>query len=629
VEEKMNIKQRKVLLAILDAFLVNIAFILGLLIRFEGSVPSEFFAAYYKLALPFTVVWLLSFYIFRLYHRLWKYASIGELTAIIGAVSVGTLANIALTYFITLGTDVVVPRSIFVLLWILNTVFIGGSRLGWRIFRDTFIVKRRVNGGLPILIVGAGDAGAMVAREIRNHYAPQFNPVGFIDDAPEKQGLKLLDIPVLGTREDIPHIVEEYAVQQIIIAIPSAPRKEIKKIVEICQETKAKVKILPGVYDLIDGKVSLKQIRDVEVEDLLGRDPVSVNLEEIAGYLKGRVVAVTGAGGSIGSELCRQIARFEPKELILLDIYENSLYDVQLELEYKYKNLKLQVNVADIKDKPAVEKIFKNSRPDVVFHAAAHKHVPLMENNPAEAVKNNIIGTKVLAELAGSLGIKIFVFISTDKAVNPTSVMGASKRVAEMVVQHYNALSSTKFAVVRFGNVLASKGSVIPIFKQQIARGGPVTVTHPEMTRYFMTISEAVQLVIQAGAMAKGGEIFVLDMGEPVKIVDLARTLIKLSGFEPEKDIEIVYTGIRPGEKLYEEILTKQEGIAATRHERIFVSKRESNDAGLLETYLVRLSKKGSMIDDEEEVKMLEVHVPVYRKFTYTKQYGYLIMGKF
>ena len=392
------------------------------------------------------------------------------------------------------------------------------------------------------------------------------------------------------------------------------------QVYAICQEAKVKVKTLPGVYDLIDGKVSVKDIRDVDVEDLLGREPVSVDLESIAGYLEGSVVLVTGAGGSIGSELCRQIARFAPRLLILLDNYENSLYEIELELKHTHGTVPLEVQVVDIKDSQAVKGVFEAFRPGVVFHAAAHKHVPLMENNPVSAVKNNIIGTKNVVEGADRWGTGVFISISTDKAVNRTSVMGASKRVSEIIIQHYNTLSRTRFSAVRFGNVLASKGSVVPIFKRQIATGGPVTVTHPEMTRYFMTIPEAVQLVIQAGALAQGGEIFVLDMGEQVKIVDLARTLIKLSGFEPEKDIEIVYTGIRPGEKLYEELLTEKEGVDVTHHERIYVSKIDSYDVAVLEPILIKLSRKNLSMSDKEAIELLEALVPGYKKYSQEDQ---------
>jgi FlaA1/EpsC-like NDP-sugar epimerase len=614
-------KQRKILLILMDGILVNLAYLAALLIRFEGHVPFQYLDTYLDVAIPFTIIWLASFYALKLYHKLWQYASIGELLAIVSAVTVGALANTALMYFLSMGTGIFVPRSIIILLWVLNIVFIGGTRLGWRIFRDNVIVSPKVNnGGMPVLIVGAGDAGAMVARELKSHYRAEYNPIGFLDCDPKKLGLELMGIPVLGDRHLIPELVRQYSVQQVILAIPSAPKKEIREIVEICQEAKVKVRTLPGVYDLIDGKVSVKDIRDVDVEDLLGREPVSVDLESIACYLEGSVVLVTGAGGSIGSELCRQIARFAPGLLILLDNYENSLYEIELELKHSHGTVPLEVQVVDIKDSQAVKGVFEAFRPGVVFHAAAHKHVPLMENNPVSAVKNNIIGTKNLVEAADRWGTSVFISISTDKAVNPTSVMGASKRVSEIIIQHYNTLSRTRFSAVRFGNVLASKGSVVPIFKRQIAAGGPVTVTHPEMTRYFMTIPEAVQLVIQAGALSQGGEIFVLDMGEQVKIVDLARTLIKLSGFEPEKDIEIVYTGIRPGEKLYEELLTEKEGVDVTRHERIYVSKIDSYDVGVLEPILINLSRRNFSMSDKEAIELLEALVPGYKKYSQEDQ---------
>lgn len=602
-------------LAAIDSVLVNLAFFLGLLFTFNGPVPESVVDSYITFSIPLTLIWLASFFTFKLYHKMWEYASIGELVNIVKAVTVGTVCCAVLDYLFIAETAKVLALDFIGLIWTLNFLFIGGSRLAWRIFRDRHLSARNRSRGIPVLIVGAGAAGAMVARELKNHNSTDLFPIGFIDRDKKKHGLQLFGIPVLGDRYDIPRLVKDHSIQEVILAMPSASKKDIRDIIEICQEAKVKVKTLPGVYELIDGKVSVKQIRDIDVEDLLGREPVSVDLESISEYLKGRVVLVTGAGGSIGSELCRQIAWFEPKTLVLLDNYENCLYDVQLELEHTFADLAMEIQVVDIKDKKAVGGVFKKFRPDVVFHAAAHKHVPLMENNAASAVKTNVVGTKNLVEASALCGVDVFIFISTDKAVNPTSVMGASKRLAEIVVQHYNVLSDTRFAAVRFGNVLASKGSVIPIFRQQIARGGPVTVTHPEMTRYFMTIPEAVQLVIQAGAMADGGEIFALDMGEPVNILDLAETVIRLSGFEPYKDIDIVYSGVRPGEKLYEELLTEKEGVNVTRHERIFVSSLENYLVAKLEPFLVKVSTADFPGDDAEAVQILEQLVPGYSKY--------------
>jgi FlaA1/EpsC-like NDP-sugar epimerase len=424
-----------------------------------------------------------------------------------------------------------------------------------------------------------------------------------------------MGLPVIGGREKIPEVIDQYSIQDIVIAIPSAPRSEIAKIIDICKNTKTSTKILPSVADLINGRVSVKSIREVRVEDLLGRDSVEVNLNEIAGYVKDQVVLVTGAGGSIGSELCRQISSYAPKKLLLLGRGENSIYEIELELRKSYPQM-LEALIADIQDRSRMKEVFDLYRPSVVFHAAAHKHVPLMEQNPAEAVKNNIFGTKNVAECADEYGSSHFIMISTDKAVNPTSVMGATKRVAEIFIQGLDRISSTKFVAVRFGNVLGSRGSVIPVFQKQIQEGGPVTVTHPDMVRYFMTIPEAVQLVIQAGALAKGGEIFILDMGEPVKIVDLARNLIRLSGLLPDQDIKIEYTGIRPGEKLFEEILTNEEGISATKHDRILVGKPMNVSWDELQLKLMELQQivaKDKAANRSGEIKKLLCDiVPAY-----------------
>lgn len=603
-------------LILIDAVLVNIALYLALIIRFDGyvEIPAQFMESFYSLAPVFTVIAISCFYALGLYKRLWQYASIGELVVIISAVSIAAAVKVSVTYFIMEGGRLPLPRGVIVLDWMLNVLLIGGSRLGWRLFRDYGLNLNQPKGGKPILIVGAGDAGVLVAKELKNHFNGQINLVGFVDDDPAKQDLKILGVPVLGTRHDIPDLVKRYNIQEIILAIPSAEGKVKREIVDICYETEAEVKTLPGMYDLIEGNVTVNQIRDVQVEDLLGREPVKVDLESISQYLHGQVVLVTGAGGSIGSELCRQILKFSPKKLLLLDICENNVYDIELELKKNSPHAELYPLVKDIRDREAIEQVFKLYRPDVVFHAAAHKHVPLMEANPEEAIKNNVMGTYNVARAADLFGAKKFVLISTDKAVNPTSVMGASKRVAEMVIQHLDKTSATNFVAVRFGNVLGSRGSVVPLFKKQIAEGGPVTVTHEDMVRYFMTIPEAVQLVIQAGAMAKGGEIFILDMGEPVKIMDLAKSLIKLSGFEPGEDIEIVITGIRPGEKLYEELLTDEEGVNATTHKRIFVAKPGKLDERLIEEIEYNLTR-GNLPQNEYETELfLQKFIPEFRK---------------
>ncbi|WP_434074031.1 polysaccharide biosynthesis protein [Moorella naiadis (nom. illeg.)] len=602
----------------IDAVAVNLALFLALWLRFDGVIKPAYINDALRIAPFATCIYIASFYFFRLYNRLWQYASINELVAIVTATLAGSMASVSLAYFRMVGGTFPLPRSIFVLWTILIIALVGLSRLSWRLFREyRFPVAR--NCGRAVLIVGAGDAGAMVAREYRNHSSngndngSGAKPVGFVDDDPAKQGRSLLGLPVLGKREDIPRLVEELNVGEIVIAMPSVRGKVIREIVEICHGTGAALRIVPGMYDLLDGTVKVDPIREVRIEDILGREPVQVDLAAMAGYLAGEVVLVTGAGGSIGSELCRQVASFGPARLILLGHGENSIYEIHQELSRTCPDLSLTQAVIDVKDEAAIDQLFRIYKPAVVFHAAAHKHVPLMEMNPPEAIKNNVLGTRVVARAADRYGSQAFILISTDKAVNPTSIMGASKRVAEMVVQEIARRSKTRFAAVRFGNVLGSRGSVVPLFQRQIAAGGPVTVTHPEMTRYFMTIPEAVQLVIQAGALSRGGEIFVLDMGEPVKIVDLARSMIILSGYEPGRDIEIAFTGIRPGEKLYEEILTAGEGVNATSHERIFIARPEEIDAARLERFLWLVSQPGWRADVKGVAEALRLVLPDFR----------------
>ncbi|WP_258359784.1 polysaccharide biosynthesis protein [Moorella sulfitireducens] len=606
---------RTALLVIIDAFIVNLSLYLALWLRFEGFIRPIYINNTLNIAPYATCIYIASFYFFRLYKRLWQYASINELLAIVTATFTGTLGSVSFAYFRMAGGTFPLPRSVFVLWTILIIALVGLSRLSWRLFREyRFPVAR--NGGRAVLIVGAGDAGAMVAREYRNRsngYGGEAHPVGFVDDDPNKQGRILYGLPVLGTREDIPRLVEELGVEEIVIAMPSVRGRVIREIVEICHGTGADLRILPGIYDILDGTVKMDPIREVRIEDILGREPVRVDLAAMAGYLTGETVLVTGAGGSIGSELCRQVAGFGPGLLILMGHGENNIYEIHQELSRDYPDVQLVQAIVDVKDEAAVDQLFRQYRPAVVFHAAAHKHVPLMEMNPAEAIKNNVLGTRVVARAADKHRSKVFVLISTDKAVNPTSIMGASKRVAEMVVQEMARRSRTRFAAVRFGNVLGSRGSVVPLFQRQIAAGGPVTVTHPEMTRYFMTIPEAVQLVIQAGALVRGGEIFVLDMGEPVKIVDLARSMIILSGYVPGRDIEIVFTGIRPGEKLYEELLTAGEGVNATSHERIFIARPEEFDAAGLERFLGLVSQLGWQAGMAGVEELLRLVLPDFR----------------
>ncbi len=495
---------------------------------------------------------LLSIY-FRLYHKAWEYASIGELKTILKVTILSTIITAIFEFLLARNISI----RILLVAWMMELLLIGGSRFTWRIFRDSYI--RSIDKRKRTLIVGAGAAGTMVAKHLKNSGEADLNPIGYVDDDPKKWHMDIFDIHVLGKIYDIEKVVEKHKVEWIVIAIPSLKKSELNRIVDLCTKTKVKVQIMPKLEDIMTGKVSVTSFRDVEVEDLLGREPVELDMKGISEKLKGKTVLVTGAGGSIGSEICRQVSKFRPKRLLLLGHGENSIYQINLELQNKYKDkFEIIPLIADIQDRDRIFEIMDRYRPQVVYHAAAHKHVPLMEYNPKEAVKNNIFGTKNVAEAAGTYKVDTFVLISTDKAVNPTNVMGATKRCAEIIIQELNQQYETKYVAVRFGNVLGSRGSVIPLFKKQIREGGPVTVTHPDMTRYFMTIPEASRLVIQAGALAKGGEIFVLDMGEPVKIVDLAKNLIKLSGFT-EEEIPITFTGIRPGEKLYEELMNEDE----------------------------------------------------------------------
>ncbi|PEC50508.1 hypothetical protein COJ46_07780 [Bacillus sp. AFS077874] len=507
-------------------------------------------------------------FIFKLYKKAWEYASIGELIIIFEAITYSILCA-AIVQKLTIHE---MYFRLLTVTWLLHILLIGGTRLVWRIYTDSF--KKNTENKNRTLIIGAGAAGTMVVRQLLKNYDSELIPVAFIDDNVKKQNLHILGIPVVGGVNQIDHYVNKLDINNIIIAIPSLRKKELNKILQECTKTKAKTKILPMLEDIMTGKVSVNQFRDVQVEDLLGREAVELDIEMISDSITNKVVLVTGAGGSIGSEICRQISKFNPSTLILLGHGENSIYTINMELKEQFENTSIEfiTEIADIQDEKKMMSIMKKHSPHVVYHAAAHKHVPLMEQNPEEAVKNNIIGTVNVATAASLLDVETFVMISTDKAVNPTSVMGATKRLAEMMIQHLDRNSKTKFVAVRFGNVLGSRGSVIPLFKKQLEKGGPITVTHPDMVRYFMTIPEASKLVIQAGALANGGEIFVLDMGEPVKIVDLAKNLIKFSGNTID-EVGIEFTGIRPGEKLFEELLNKEEVYEEQIYPKIYVGK--------------------------------------------------------
>lgn len=567
----MKSYSRKTMLIVTDIILVNLALYIALLLRFDGKIQLQYINIYKETFMLLTLIKVATYGVFSLYKSLWSYASIDELIQVFFATTAETL----LCFLYGQYFNVRLPRTVYLISWFITFIFIGGSRLSYRILKkiNNYMKDDKYN-ATRVLIIGAGEAGSMVIKEMNKHGELKSIPVAVIDDDKTKHKSNIHGVPVIGGRSKIKEIAAKKYIDEIIIALPSIPKSELRKIIEICKSTQCKLKILPGVYEILDEKVSLKKIRDVNIEDLLGRDEVKLHTEEIATYIRNETVLVTGGGGSIGSELCRQLARFKPKRLTIFDIYENNAYELENELKVQYKkNIDIQVIIGSVRDKERLRQVFTKHNPGVVFHAAAHKHVPLMELNPTEAVKNNVFGTLNVVQAAVEFGVKKFVLISTDKAVNPTNVMGATKRLAEMIVQSMDKRSLTEFAAVRFGNVLGSNGSVIPLFKNQIAQGGPVTVTHPEVTRYFMTISEAAQLVIQAGAMAKGGEVFILDMGQSIKIMDLARDLIRLSGFKPDEEIKIEFIGLRPGEKLYEELLLEEEGIQSTYHENIFVGK--------------------------------------------------------
>lgn len=605
----MRYSRRIPILAGLDMAIVWISMYCAFAFHFEGSIPADMMPLFWSYGLISVVASACTMFAFRLYNRIWQYASIGELLSIVKAVAVSCLASYVA---IRLMSPIRVPLSIAVQTTTITLLLLGGVRFLWRVFCDRYVAKPKKERSTKALIVGAGNCGTMFAKELKGNDNYHVSPVAFVDDDPYKQHLQVYGLPVLGGRHCIPRIVEELGIEEIIIAMPSVSKTQISEIINICKTTKARLKMVPQLQELIQGQRALNQMRDVQVEDLLGRDPIQTDLDGIANYVEDKIVLVTGAGGSIGSELCRQIAPFRPRKLLLLGHGENSIYSIEMEMRRLQPNLQLETIIADVQDRARLEDIFRKHEPQVVFHAAAHKHVPLMERNPSEAIKNNVFGTKNVAECSDMIGAERFVLISTDKAVNPTSIMGTTKRIAEMFIQSLDKHSKTKFVAVRFGNVLGSRGSVIPRFKEQIAQGGPVTVTHPEMVRYFMTIPEAVQLVIQAGAFAMGGEIFILDMGKPVRILDLANDLIRLSGFEPNVDIAVEFSGMREGEKLYEELLMNEEGMTSTRHDRIFIGKPLQINRSELEFEMRKLERV--LGQDQEEIRAVLKHlVPTYR----------------
>lgn len=572
-KDRIQLLVRRFFLFLTDTFLLNACVYLSLIMRFDVGIVSiepQYISNYVENVLPYTIMSLLIFWLFRLYHSLWQYASIAEVYRIAEACII-----VEVVHFLSnkiMGN--MLPRSCYFNAAIYLIIAICASRFMYRMIRTVLNKYRNIKTSNNVMIIGAGEATNVIMREIQNSsYLANSNIACIIDDDRRKVGKYIRGVKVIGTRDKIKEAAKLYDIDEIIFAIPSASNEVKRDILNICKETDCTLKILPGVYQMVDGEINVNSIRNVDVLDLLGRDPIEVDIESIMGYVKDKVIMVTGGGGSIGSELCRQLVSHKPKQLIIFDIYENNAYDIQQELKINYPDANVVTLIGSIRNVSRLESVFAQYKPDIVYHAAAHKHVPLMEVSPDEAVKNNVVGTWNVARMADKYRVKKFVMISTDKAVNPTNVMGATKRICEMIVQTYNEISKTDFVAVRFGNVLGSNGSVIPLFKRQIEAGGPVTVTDPNIIRYFMTIPEAVSLVLQAGAYAKGGEIFILDMGEPVKIDDLAKNLIRLSGYTLGVDMEIKYTGLRPGEKLYEELLMKEEGLQETDNKLIHIGK--------------------------------------------------------
>ncbi len=606
-DKKLIVRRGILVLYDIAAMMISSSF--ALLLRYDfnyDAIDFNFIDNAWRY-LPWNIaVTLIIFYLFRLYHSLWAYAGITEMQNVIIACMLSSGAQLfglqVLNYYM--------PRSYYFIYAGTFVMLTLASRFVYRFIRMTKKRQRQRRERTNVMIVGAGNAGNMIIKEIVSSDYLQKKIKYIIDDDRSKWGSYIHGMKVMGGRQLIPLLAEE--VDEIIIAMPAVKKSDVKEIIEICRKTKCEIKTLPGMYQFMNGDVMVEKLRKVEIEDLLGRESVQIDLEGLMKYVSNKVVLVTGGGGSIGSELCRQIAAYKPKQLVIVDIYENNAYDIQQELIEKYPELDLVVLIASVRNTARMDKIFATYLPDIVYHAAAHKHVPLMEASPNEAIKNNVFGTLKTVQAADKYGVKRFILISTDKAVNPTNIMGASKRMCEMIVQTYNNRSKTEFAAVRFGNVLGSNGSVVPLFRKQIEKGGPVKVTHPDIIRYFMTIPEAVSLVLQAGANAKGGEIFVLDMGEPVKILDLAENMIRLSGFEPYEDIDIEFTGLRPGEKLYEELLMAEEGLKDTEHSLIHIGKPLAFDE---EEFLARLNELKKVIKMEPEAirKRIQDIVPTYQ----------------
>ena len=599
-------------LMLLDVMLLYLACLLALLSRFDLSIhtlmrDSGFLPALHA-AFPWMAIGMIALFIpLKLYSSLWEFAGVEELLHILCACFLFAAATLLLILFGVLD----LPRSFPVLAGLYLVALLSASRFSYRLIRTILHRSGSEKRKKRTMLIGAGSAGMLVLREFQTSENSQNNVVCVIDDDRDKLGKYIRNVKIAGTRDDIVALAQSRRIEEIVLAIPTAAVRERRNILQLCQKTGCRLKILPGIYQLANGEVNIQKIRNVDVQDLLGRDCVKVDLSQIAGYLSGKTILVTGGGGSIGSELCRQIARHTPKRLVLLDIYENNAYAIEQELHRTHPELDLAVCIGSVRDEMRVSSLFAQYRPDIVFHAAAHKHVPLMEGSPNEAIKNNVLGTYNMVRMADKWNAKRFVQISTDKAVNPTNIMGASKRICEMIIQTYNKESNTEYVAVRFGNVLGSNGSVIPLLKKQIAEGGPVTVTHPEIIRYFMTIPEAVSLVLQAGAYAKGGEIFVLDMGEPVKILDLARNMIRLSGYKVDQDIKIEFTGLRPGEKLYEELLMDEEGMTDTPNKLIHIGHPIDVDEVKL-AHALRVLESAAQNETDDMRLIVESIVPTY-----------------
>ena len=610
---RMQRQSRAVILVFADVLSISASYFAALMLRFDfiySNIPSEYLEGYIR-SLPYwLIVTVATFYILRLYHSVWSFAGVSELIRMVAAYL------ILIPFYVggCLVMDLSMPRSFYFIGYIVSFCLTIGVRFSYRLLRAYLERVRSI--GSPkerVMIIGGGSAGQILIREFLNSHWLNTKVCCVVDDNPYKKGKLINGVTIEGDRHDIPSLVEKYHIDRIIFAIPTASVQERKEILNICKECGCKLQTIPGIYQLVNEEVSVSKLRDVEITDLLGREQLQVNNDEILKMISQKTVLVTGGGGSIGSELCRQIASADPGCLVIFDIYENNAYAIQQELIRNYPGLNLVTLIGSVRNKNRIRYVMKTYRPDVVFHAAAHKHVPLMEDSPNEAIKNNVLGTYKTAVAAAKYGVKKFVLISTDKAVNPTNIMGASKRLCEMVVQMMDRKSSdTDFVAVRFGNVLGSNGSVIPLFKRQIASGGPVTVTDKRIIRYFMTIPEAVSLVLQASYYAKGGEIFVLDMGEPVKIDDMARNLIRLSGYTPDVDIKIVYTGLRPGEKLYEELLMDEEGLQETENKMIHIGKPIDMDDAWFEQKLKELDK--ASYDEVSDMKRIVAQiVPTYR----------------